>query len=81
MTRDTITKAAVLAVDGGNSKTDLALVASDGSLIAAVRGPGTSHQRLGVQGAMHALREGVALLRAKAGAPYGPARPEGPCGP
>jgi N-acetylglucosamine kinase-like BadF-type ATPase len=32
--------AAVLAVDGGNSKTDLALVAGDGTLLAAVRGPG-----------------------------------------
>jgi N-acetylglucosamine kinase-like BadF-type ATPase len=31
---------AVLAIDGGNSKTDLALVAPDGSLLAAVRGPG-----------------------------------------
>jgi N-acetylglucosamine kinase-like BadF-type ATPase len=31
---------AVLAVDGGNSKTDVALVAADGSLLAAVRGPG-----------------------------------------
>ena len=32
---------AVLAIDGGNSKTDLALVASDGSVLAAVRGPGS----------------------------------------
>jgi len=31
---------AVLAVDGGNSKTDVALVAADGSLLATVRGPG-----------------------------------------
>lgn len=31
---------AVLALDGGNSKTDLALVAADGSVLAAVRGPG-----------------------------------------
>src|SRR6185369_15909381 len=31
---------AVLAVDGGNSKSDLALVADDGSLLASVRGPG-----------------------------------------
>jgi N-acetylglucosamine kinase-like BadF-type ATPase len=31
---------AVLAVDGGNSKTDVALVAADGELLAAVRGPG-----------------------------------------
>ncbi len=32
---------AVLAIDGGNSKTDAALVAADGALLAAVRGPGT----------------------------------------
>jgi N-acetylglucosamine kinase-like BadF-type ATPase len=32
--------AAVLAIDGGNSKTDLALVAADGTLLARVRGPG-----------------------------------------
>jgi N-acetylglucosamine kinase-like BadF-type ATPase len=31
---------AVLAVDGGNSKSDLALVAEDGSLLASARGPG-----------------------------------------
>jgi N-acetylglucosamine kinase-like BadF-type ATPase len=31
---------AVIAVDGGNSKTDLALVADDGTLLASVRGPG-----------------------------------------
>jgi N-acetylglucosamine kinase-like BadF-type ATPase len=31
----------VLAVDGGNSKTDLALVAADGTVLAAVRGAGT----------------------------------------
>ncbi len=32
--------AAVIAIDGGNSKTDLALVAADGSLLAVERGPG-----------------------------------------
>jgi N-acetylglucosamine kinase-like BadF-type ATPase len=31
---------AVLAIDGGNSKTDVALVAGDGSLLATARGPG-----------------------------------------
>jgi N-acetylglucosamine kinase-like BadF-type ATPase len=31
---------AVLAIDGGNSKTDVALVAGDGSLLASARGPG-----------------------------------------
>jgi N-acetylglucosamine kinase-like BadF-type ATPase len=39
-----VTRAAVLAVDGGNSKADVALVAADGSLIGAVRGPTISHQ-------------------------------------
>lgn len=67
MTGDTTGTAAVLAVDGGNSKTDLALVAADGTLVAAARGPGCSHQRLGLDGAIRALREGVASLRAAAG--------------
>jgi N-acetylglucosamine kinase-like BadF-type ATPase len=34
--------AAVLAIDGGNSKTDVALIGPDGSLLAGARGPGTS---------------------------------------
>ncbi|MEZ0095479.1 N-acetylglucosamine kinase [Streptacidiphilus sp. EB129] len=33
---------AVLAIDGGNSKTDLVLVGSDGSVLASVRGPGST---------------------------------------
>jgi N-acetylglucosamine kinase-like BadF-type ATPase len=75
--------AAVLAVDGGNSKTDLALVAADGTLMATARGPGSSHQRLGLDGAIGALREGVAALRAAATA-AGDGRPAagtGPAGP
>jgi N-acetylglucosamine kinase-like BadF-type ATPase len=47
--------AAVLAIDGGNSKTDVALVASDGSLLAAVRGPTTSHQAVGLDAGMARL--------------------------
>jgi N-acetylglucosamine kinase-like BadF-type ATPase len=39
----------VLAVDGGNSKTDVALVAADGTLLAAVRGPTSSHQAVGLE--------------------------------
>jgi N-acetylglucosamine kinase-like BadF-type ATPase len=31
---------AVLAIDGGNSKTDVALIAADGTLLASARGPG-----------------------------------------
>ena len=38
----------VLAVDGGNSKTDLALVREDGALLAHVRGPLSSPHHLGL---------------------------------
>jgi N-acetylglucosamine kinase-like BadF-type ATPase len=47
--------AAVLAVDGGNSKTDIALVAADGTLLAAVHGPTTSHQAVGLEAGMERL--------------------------
>lgn len=47
----------VLAVDGGNSKTDLALVGSDGALLARVRGPGCSPHVLGVVGSVALLGE------------------------
>jgi N-acetylglucosamine kinase-like BadF-type ATPase len=50
--------AAVLAVDGGNSKTDVALVNSDGSVLALVRGARSSPQHLGVDGAL-AVVEGL----------------------
>jgi len=50
-----MSRAAVLAVDGGNSKTDLALVAPDGSLLALVRGPLSSPQHLGVDGCLDVL--------------------------
>jgi len=35
----------VLAIDGGNSKTDVALVAGDGTLLASARGPGINATR------------------------------------
>ncbi|MFL5674206.1 MAG: BadF/BadG/BcrA/BcrD ATPase family protein, partial [Chloroflexota bacterium] len=38
---------AILAVDGGNSKTDLALIARDGAVLATLNGPTTSHQQVG----------------------------------
>jgi N-acetylglucosamine kinase-like BadF-type ATPase len=40
--------AAVLAIDGGNSKTDVALVADDGSVLASARGPGINAHEVGV---------------------------------
>ena len=39
---------AVLAIDGGNSKTDVALVAEDGTLLASARGPGINAHEVGV---------------------------------
>jgi N-acetylglucosamine kinase-like BadF-type ATPase len=45
----------VLAVDGGNSKTDVALVDGDGRLLAAVRGRTTSHQQVGADAGMQRL--------------------------
>ncbi len=41
-------RAAVLAIDGGNSKTDVALVAGDGTLLASARGPGINAHEVGV---------------------------------
>ena len=46
---------ALIAVDGGNSKTDLAIVTSDGALHALVHGPTISHQQV-------PLDEGMARL-------------------
>ncbi len=58
----------VLAVDGGNSKTDVALVAGDGRLLAAVHGPTTSHQAVGVEAGMERLAALIAEAHAQAGA-------------
>ena len=41
-----------LAVDGGNSKTDLALVAADGSLLALARGGRSSPHLVGLEGSV-----------------------------
>ena len=45
----------VLAVDGGNSKTDLALVREDGELLALARGGGSSPHHLGLDRAFDVL--------------------------
>jgi N-acetylglucosamine kinase-like BadF-type ATPase len=47
----------VLAVDGGNSKTDLALVSADGDTLALVRGPRSTPQYLGPEGCVAVLEE------------------------
>jgi len=47
--------AAVLAIDGGNSKTEVALVGSDGTILSAVRGGPSNHQNIGVEAASSEL--------------------------
>jgi N-acetylglucosamine kinase-like BadF-type ATPase len=47
--------AAVLAIDGGNSKTDVCLISTDGRLLGYARGPGSNHQVVGVDAAFEVL--------------------------
>jgi N-acetylglucosamine kinase-like BadF-type ATPase len=47
----------VLAVDGGNSKTDLALVRDDGAVLALVRGGMSSPHHLGLDGCVALLQD------------------------
>jgi N-acetylglucosamine kinase-like BadF-type ATPase len=58
---------AILAVDGGNSKADVALVAADGSLLAVVRGPSVSHQAVGLEAGLDNLEASVARVLRLAG--------------
>ena len=62
---------AVLAIDGGNSKTDVALIADDGTVLASLRGPGVSHEDFGVEEAMRRLGEMVQAVAAEAGRSVG----------
>jgi N-acetylglucosamine kinase-like BadF-type ATPase len=47
----------LVAVDGGNWKTDLALLRTDGRLLSLVRGPLSSPHHLGVEGTVRVLEE------------------------
>ena len=62
-----MTAAAILAVDGGNSKTDVVLVDAGGAVLGAARGPGASHHHLGVPAAMETLEALVATACRAAG--------------
>jgi len=62
---------AVLAVDGGNSKTDLALLGADGSLLALARGPLSSPHHVGLEGCLDVLETLLAQARASAGVANG----------
>ena len=60
-------QAAVLAIDGGNSKTDVALIGWDGTVLAALRGPGASHEDYGIDGALSRLADLIRMVAEKAG--------------
>ncbi|HEX9032556.1 MAG TPA: BadF/BadG/BcrA/BcrD ATPase family protein [Streptosporangiaceae bacterium] len=70
---------AVLAIDGGNSKTDAALVAIDGTLLAQVRGPGMPG-RLGEQ-TVGVIGDLVRAVTAAAGCPPSAAASQADGGP
>jgi len=53
--RPAVLRPAVLAIDGGNSKTDVALVAEDGTLLASARGPGINAHITGIDQTMLVL--------------------------
>jgi N-acetylglucosamine kinase-like BadF-type ATPase len=59
--------AGVLAIDAGNSKTDVAVVAADGRVLATARGGGFRPPAVGVETAVDALAEAVAPALATAG--------------
>ncbi|WP_344447290.1 N-acetylglucosamine kinase, partial [Kitasatospora nipponensis] len=63
-----------LAVDAGNSKTDVALVAADGALLGTARGGGFTPHLQGPQAAVAALASMVAATAAQAGLTFGTQR-------
>lgn len=70
-------QAAVLAVDAGNSKTDVALIAADGRVLGTGRAGGFQPPRVGIEAAVDVLGQAVAEAvgaagpaGAAAGAPY-----------
>ncbi len=58
-----------LAIDGGNSKTDVVLGTAAGEVLAFVRGPGSSPHNLGVTGSTQLLDELISDVRVVAGLP------------
>jgi N-acetylglucosamine kinase-like BadF-type ATPase len=66
-----VSKQFVLAIDGGNSKTDLALVSSDGEVVALARGPLSSPHHLGVDGSLEVLDGLLSQALAEARIPNG----------
>jgi N-acetylglucosamine kinase-like BadF-type ATPase len=72
---------AVLAIDGGSTKTDAVLVSRDGAVLGRARVGPSNHQRLGVDGALARLGQAIAAATRDAGlddtAPRSPLCPIG----
>ncbi|GAA3371675.1 BadF/BadG/BcrA/BcrD ATPase family protein [Streptomyces sannanensis] len=64
--------AAVLAIDAGNSKTDVALLGADGRVLGTARGGGFRPPAVGVEAALDTLAETVARAAEAAGAMRNP---------
>src|SRR5262249_12539211 len=62
-----VTPPLAIAVDGGNSKTDLALVRADGAVLALARGPLGSPHHIGVDGCVRVLDDLLGEALAEAG--------------
>ena len=62
---------AVLAIDGGNSKTDVALIGWDGAVLGVAGGGGSNHQAIGREQALAVLTELVSAAVVAAGRPAG----------
>jgi N-acetylglucosamine kinase-like BadF-type ATPase len=69
--REPLVPGGVLAIDAGNSKTDVALVAADGRVLGAARGGGFQPPVVGVEAAVSALAQIVRRAAADAGLPAG----------
>jgi N-acetylglucosamine kinase-like BadF-type ATPase len=72
---DAVQGVGVLAIDAGNSKTDVALVSPDGSILGATRGEGFAPHVVGADLAVHGLAPLVAKAAAEAGLTFGGGRP------
>jgi N-acetylglucosamine kinase-like BadF-type ATPase len=64
-------RALFLAVDGGNSKTDVVLGTADGEVLGFVRGPTSSPHVVGLDGSMKVLAALIAEVRERAGVTAG----------
>ncbi|MFJ9676847.1 N-acetylglucosamine kinase [Streptomyces sp. NPDC101194] len=63
--------ASVLAIDAGNSKTDVALIGADGAVLATARGGGFQPPAVGIEAAVDVLGTAVAQALELSGVPAG----------